>query len=479
MILEVAMKNALLVLEELVKDRNLRLMECAYCIPCLFKSCGNRTAQCDLLLLFILKVFLLCVSVRGTMASSEPSCETLSAAQSLEPETVRNWELSKACWYYQRHCQQGTRREESCLREMQERCHSHILQCSLTNNMKTPKSVLKPERKALCGQRAAAPNHTLVMGRIVGGHMAAPGSWPWLVLLKLNGNVMCGGVLVQDSWVATAAHCFTGNRNENYWQVVTGEYDLSKQDTEERITQINRIIIHPKFNQRTFNNDIALLELTVPVSVSELVSSVCIPEKIEELPAGTMCYIAGWGSVYEDGPSADILMEAKVPLLAQSTCKTALGKELITSQMFCAGYLTGKVDSCQGDSGGPLTCVDPTSKQYYLYGITSWGDGCGQRNKPGVYTRVPSFTTWINEELKKSLGSREPTCYDFQKLLEVQEAQRQSEVTRLCAFYSKVCPPSLGSAACNQSAQQKCQMKMKTCAMLSQKEQSSSPGEYQ
>ncbi|XP_059506807.1 serine protease 56 [Stegostoma tigrinum] len=446
-ILEAVLKNVLLKLDEVTRNRVHHLEECNYCPACLFNNCGNRATQC------------------GVMPTSEPNCDTILRANLLESESERQWELSKACWYYQTYCPKGGHRKLSCLKQMEERCHARIFQCSQTDNMKSLNSMLNSERKVTCGQKAATTNYTVAMGRIVGGNRAAPGSWPWLVLLKLNGNVMCGGVLVQHSWIMTAAHCFTGNRNENYWQVVVGEYDLKKQDTEERILQINRIITHPKFNQRTFNNDIALLELTVPIAISEHVNFVCLPESIGELPPGTMCYIAGWGSLYEDGPYADVLIEAKVPLLGQSTCRSALGKELVTSQMFCAGYLSGNVDSCQGDSGGPLTCMDPVSKQYYLYGITSWGDGCGQPGKPGVYSRVPSFINWINNEIKKSPGSREPTCFDFHKLSEMQDAQQKSEVTRLCAFYHRFCPPLLGTTACSRCIEERCRGKMKKCEL--------------
>ncbi|XP_038673371.1 serine protease 56 [Scyliorhinus canicula] len=448
-ILEAALKNALLVLDEVLKKINLHLKECNYCAVCLFKHCSNRTTQC----------------VSGVPPTSEPSCDIILRAQMLEAEAERQWELSKACWYYQTYCPEGRHRKVGCLKQMEERCHARILQCSQTGSLKSLNSVLNSERKATCGQKAATSNDTVAMGRIVGGNIAARGSWPWLVLLTLNGNVMCGGVLVQHSWVVTAAHCFTGNRNENYWRVVIGEYDLKKQDTEERILQVNRIITHPKFNQRTFNNDIALLELTVPIAISEHVNFVCLPESIGELPPETMCYIAGWGSRYEDGPSADVLIEAKVPLLGQSTCKAALGKELVTNQMFCAGYLSGNVDSCQGDSGGPLTCLDPVSKRYYLYGITSWGDGCGQRGKPGVYSRVSSFINWINNEIKKSPGSREPTCFDFDKLSEMPDAQRRSVMTTLCEFYRSLCPPLLETTACSRCIEERCKMKMKKCEL--------------
>ncbi|KFP53218.1 Serine protease 56, partial [Cathartes aura] len=146
-------------------------------------------------------------------------------------------------------------------------------------------------------------------------------------------------------------------------------------------------------------------ELAVPLASSPTVSPVCLPSGPTEPSPGTTCYIAGWGSLYEGrhggpyngclAPQRGRLMEARVPLLSQETCRGALGRDLLTSTMFCAGYLSGGIDSCQGDSGGPLACQDPSSHRFVLYGITSWGDGCGERGKPGVYTRVTAFTDWL------------------------------------------------------------------------------------
>ncbi|KFO74920.1 Serine protease 56, partial [Cuculus canorus] len=144
------------------------------------------------------------------------------------------------------------------------------------------------------------------------------------------------------------------------------------------------------------HGDLALLELAVPLAPSPTISPICLPGGPVEPSPGTTCYIAGWGSLYEaEGPAADVVMEARVPLLSQETCRGALGRDLLTSTMFCAGYLSGGIDSCQGDSGGPLACQDPSSHRFILYGITSWGDGCGERGKPGVYTRVAAFADWL------------------------------------------------------------------------------------
>ncbi|KAI2667855.1 Serine protease 56 [Labeo rohita] len=299
-----------------------------------------------------------------------------------------------------------------------------------------------------------------------GGISCPLGSWPWLVNLRLDGALMCGGVLVDSSWVLTAAHCFAGSRSESYWTAVVGEFDLTKTDPDEQLMKVNRIITHPKFNPKTFNNDIALVELSSPVILSERVTPVCLPSDLDP-PAGTPCLVAGWGSLYEDGPSADVVMEAKVPLLSQTTCRSALGKELLTNTMFCAGYLSGGIDSCQGDSGGPLIFQDNLSGRFQLFGITSWGDGCGEKGKPGVYTRVTAFSDWVMTEIQKSFGSREPTCPELLKTTELSEEQQMSEFTTLCHFYTLSCPPTLDPSACQRLAQDKCQSRFKKCQLHS------------
>uniref|UniRef100_A0A3Q2QZD8 Serine protease 56 n=1 Tax=Fundulus heteroclitus TaxID=8078 RepID=A0A3Q2QZD8_FUNHE len=133
-------------------------------------------------------------------------------------------------------------------------------------------------------------NVTQPRSRIVGGSAAPLGSWPWLVNLQLNGELMCGGVLVDRSWVVTAAHCFAGKTRSSRSLIMTYP--------DEQVLKVNRIIAHPKFNPKTFNNDIALVELTSPVVLSEHVTPVCLPSGVDP-PTGSPCLVAGWGSLYE------------------------------------------------------------------------------------------------------------------------------------------------------------------------------------
>ncbi|XP_057283104.1 serine protease 56 [Pezoporus wallicus] len=394
-----------------------------------------------------------------------PSCQALLDAQALPELPQRNWALSQACAPYQRLCP-PKRAPHACAQLSTRLCHYRLQECRMAAS--GPDAQEEVAMPGSCGHRGVPQaNMTAPRGRIMGGSVALLGSWPWLVSVRLHGELMCGGVLVGLSWVLTAAHCFAGNQNELAWTVVVGDHELGKHRTGEQVVSVRRILPHPKFNPKTFHGDLALLELAVPLAPSPTVSPVCLPSSPAEPSPGTACYIAGWGSLYEEGPAANVVMEAQVPLLSQETCRSALGKDLITNTMFCAGYLSGGIDTCQGDSGGPLACQDPSSHRFVLYGITSWGDGCGERGKPGVYTRVTAFTDWLRLQMDPAPGSQEPSCFDLLAVSQLPPEQQPPERARLCTFYTGSCRAPQGHAACARLAEETCRARTRRCELHS------------
>ncbi|XP_051474822.1 hyaluronan-binding protein 2 isoform X2 [Apus apus] len=256
-----------------------------------------------------------------------------------------------------------------------------------------------------CGQ----PEVQRTLKRIYGGAKTTAGKHPWMASLQMKTSKrsthFCGGVLIKACWVLTAAHCIE-EPAENL-QVALGKQDLQKRERQEQIFDVEKIIVHHKYREKDGvpHNDIALLKLK-PVDghcavETKYVKTACLPNF--SFPGGTDCFISGWGTT-ESGELSRGLLDASVKLISQKTCNAPRAYEhMLDDSMFCAGSLQRpRADSCQGDSGGPLTCVENGS--FYVYGLVSWGDGCGL-NKPGVYTQVTTFISWIESKIRSQSRS--------------------------------------------------------------------------
>ncbi|KAM4049934.1 neurotrypsin isoform 1-T1 [Anomaloglossus baeobatrachus] len=240
--------------------------------------------------------------------------------------------------------------------------------------------------------------------RIIGGRNSLRGSWPWQVALRLksshsDGRLLCGATLISSCWVLTAAHCFKryGNNTRSYVIRVGDYHTLVPEEYEEDIG-IQQIIIHKDYRPDGSDYDIALIRLhgsteqCVPFSTHVLPA--CLPMR-RERPQKTAsnCYITGWGDTGR--AYSRTLQQAGVTLLPKRICEERY-RSRFTGRMLCAGSPQEQkhVDSCQGDSGGPLVC-ERSGGNWVVYGVTSWGYGCGMKDSPGVYTRVSSFIPWI------------------------------------------------------------------------------------
>ncbi|XP_060792161.1 ST14 transmembrane serine protease matriptase b isoform X2 [Neoarius graeffei] len=238
--------------------------------------------------------------------------------------------------------------------------------------------------------------------QIVGGKEASEGAWPWQVSLHLKGRAhVCGASLISNLWLVTAAHCIQETNRYSgpeQWDVYLGLLIQSQANTANTVhKQVKRIICHPQYNTLTFDNDIALMELDSPVTLNQYIWPICLPAATYVLSEGQSVWITGWGRIREEGQLASVLQEAEVRIINKTVCNQLVEDE-ITPQMICAGILRGGVDACQGDSGGPMSFVDPATNRFFLVGVVSWGEGCGRKGKPGIYTQVTKYRSWIQEK---------------------------------------------------------------------------------
>jgi len=240
--------------------------------------------------------------------------------------------------------------------------------------------------------------------RIVGGKVTEVNEYPWQVGIVTAGSssVWCGGSLISNRWILTAAHCTEGESASRI-QALLGEHDY--QDTTETTTVrmgISKIENHPDYNFP--NYDFSLLKMEETISFFDYlhIRPICLPVDATNDYHGFVATVTGWGDLVSGGSSTNKLREVDVKVLKNTECKNDYGypSNSITDQMLCANVEGGGKDSCQGDSGGPLVTAGAgdgvtAGENYELIGVVSWGWGCAEADHPGVYARVTKQLEWI------------------------------------------------------------------------------------
>lgn len=242
---------------------------------------------------------------------------------------------------------------------------------------------------------------------IVGGHATEPGEYPWQVLLAQG----CGGTLIHQEWVLTAAHCVLSNGALiSNFDLYFGVHNLKQIDSLVQTRRPAAVIPHPAYDDRAHDNDLALIKLNQPVTLNSRVGIGALatsPTDDSLWLAGTLSTVTGWGALSEIGASADVLQEVQVPIVSNADCN-AVYWDGITENMICAGYVEGGKDACYGDSGGPLMAMD-VNGTWKQTGIVSFGVGCAQPYYYGVYTHVARYTVWINTQIYGAIATPSAT----------------------------------------------------------------------
>ncbi|XP_070075015.1 trypsin eta isoform X2 [Drosophila takahashii] len=236
--------------------------------------------------------------------------------------------------------------------------------------------------------------------KIVGGSATYIEQVPYQVSIRLTANDrksygsghLCGGVVISQRLVATAAHCVYIAEQKKYrtageFVLVMGSTYLKNSTDLTLEYYLQQLIPHENYNSDSLTNDIALMFINGYIPWNwPTVKALALNSQL--VATSTDCLISGWGLLQQNGIlSSNTLQSATVPIVSYATCRVSYGT-VPTSQV-CAGYWTGGVDACQGDSGGPMSCNGK------LAGIVSYGAGCAQAGYPGVYTNVSYYNDWI------------------------------------------------------------------------------------
>ncbi|XP_043485155.1 chymotrypsin-2-like isoform X2 [Leptopilina heterotoma] len=221
--------------------------------------------------------------------------------------------------------------------------------------------------------------------KIVGGSLAKEGQFPYQVSLRKNNKHFCGGSIINENWILTAAHCLTGFNDSNI-DVVAGTNTLDEGGV---FYKSKKIIPHPNYSSILIRNDLGLIQLEKAIEFTDKIKSITLPTD-DFSKFGNSAVLSGWGTTSYPGKPPNELQHIFLTVIPQKECLSANFR--ITNNNICTLNKKGE-GACHGDSGGPLVADD------VQIGIVSWGKPCA-KGQPDVFTRVYSYMNWINKHIK-------------------------------------------------------------------------------
>ncbi|XP_031331904.1 trypsin epsilon-like [Photinus pyralis] len=230
----------------------------------------------------------------------------------------------------------------------------------------------------------ARPNSRLprLDGRIVGGYYVEIEEHPYQVSLQYYGSHFCGGSIIAPNKILTAAHC-TVKYNAGDLSIHYGSTSREEGGT---VVQVKDIQEHYAYDASTMDFDVSVLTLVSDIKMGKNAQIIgLVPH--ETIEGGRTAVVTGWGALYSDGPSPQLLKAVKVREVSRSECNAAYDGQ-ISNVMIC--FREHEKDACQGDSGGPLVADGAQ------IGVVSWGYGCADPQYPGVYSNVQKLRGFIN-----------------------------------------------------------------------------------
>ncbi|XP_032773917.1 granzyme C [Rattus rattus] len=228
---------------------------------------------------------------------------------------------------------------------------------------------------------------------IIGGNEVSPHSRPYMAYFEfLNDNgkkTFCGGFLVRDNFVLTAAHC-----RGRSMTVTLGAHNIKAKEKTQQIIPVANATPHPAYNPDKRSNDIMLLKLVRSAKRTSAVRPLNLPRRNAHVKPGDVCYMAGWGKITPQGEFPNTLREVELTVQKDRVCESQFQRSYIKASEICVGDSNTKGASFEEDSGGPLVCKKAAA------GIVSYGKTDG--SAPQVFTRVLSFLSWIKKTMKNS-----------------------------------------------------------------------------